>query len=98
MSKKIISIFFSFVIIIFIVVPTAVIVLENNIDVSVTFDIGEEENKESESFKDFELKFLSVEKNLFILAKNERKNFFKNQVKKYSQLHIESISPPPELI
>ena len=101
MSKSILSILLSSLFLLFLIAPTAILILDDTADVSFFYASSEEEetgNEGSEKNKEVELlsfELLStdiefipseVENNLFY--------FFKN----YSKPHLNLISPPPDFI
>ena len=99
MSKNILSIFFSIVFISLITAPTILVIIDDSIDISLIYDISEEE-EEKGSEKNKELEVFVVEShpelNDFTLSKN--KAFIEHAFKNYPKPHLNLISPPPEFI
>ncbi len=96
MLKNIFSIVLLIVFTNSIVAPTIISLVDDTADVSLVFNLNEEENKEKESEKDIEIKLLQLENSSdsFMGYSVEISNLYeKNYTKYYLKLHL----PPPEL-
>ena len=62
--KKKIAIVFTIIFTLFIVSPTVLSVVEDSFDISILFNVGEEENNQKEISKNFDLKSSEKEKKL----------------------------------
>jgi hypothetical protein len=96
MSKKIISICFSVIFLLFLVAPTILEIVDDSFDTSILFsDIDKE--KEHEKQLEIEIYLSKVKfKNsyfIFITIENNLLYFYK----KYAKPELNIISPPPEL-
>jgi hypothetical protein len=82
--------------VLFLLAPTVISMIEKNHDVSVFFDVNEEENKESESSKNLEIVVVHTEnyKHLLLFSNSSKNKFYYNT--SHYQFHTECISPPPE--
>jgi len=95
MLKKLLSIILLVVFVNFIVAPTVISLVDNDIDVSMVFNLNEEEKKENESEKDQEIKLHQVENlsdSLIEVSGKIVNCCYKNYTKHYIKLHV----PPPE--
>lgn len=96
MSKKIVSILFSVIFLLFIVTPTIIVMVDSSIDVSMAFSASEEEEKGNEKNLDIEILFSKLKTNdsdlVFALSENNLGYYFKN----YPKPHLNLISPPPD--
>ena len=96
MIKNILSIILLVVFVNFIVAPTIISLADENADISLVFNVNEEENKEKESEKDVEIKLLqteSLQKSFTGFSVSNNKLYKENYPKHFMKLH----SPPPEL-
>ena len=96
MHKNTIVIFFSLLFMAFISVPSIVVILDDSIDVSMSYSTSEEE-KGSEETKEHELLFFNLKTNElnFASMKTERNiEYFFNY---YSKAYTNILSPPPDL-
>lgn len=96
MPNRILSIILIVVFVNFILAPTVISLLDNPTDVSIVFNLNEEENNEIESVNDNQLETLQVENLLticfgFSLKTNKAHN------KSYSNFFLKLHLPPPEL-
>ena len=94
MLKNILSIILLVVFTNFIVVPTAISLVENTVNISQVFDLGEEEKKESLEVQEIELTN-DTDKELTNcnLGKESISEYF---LKNYDSLSIQLPLPPPE--
>lgn len=95
MLKKFFSIVLLVVFANFILAPSVISLLDKKADITVFFNVNEEENKEKESEKDNKLKVFQVdnsEKSLLALSKNYNKPYKEGYCKYFAELHL----PPPE--
>lgn len=80
----------------FIVAPTVISLMENGADVSLVFNLNEEESKEKESEKDTEIKLFQIENpndSFMDFSGKIVEIYKKNYSRHYLKLHL----PPPEL-
>jgi hypothetical protein len=98
MSKRLVSNFFLFIFTVFIAAPTVISVVEKSYDVSIFFNVNEEENKVNETVKLFEVKLNENDKFHFSFLDIEKEKTYASYLKTYAPSTIECISPPPEFI
>lgn len=95
-SRQIISIFFSFIFVSFLIAPSVIILVDDSIDVSIFFTSTEEEEKGNEKNKDIEKLFFETlyadATLIFSITENELEYYYK----KYTKPHLNLISPPPD--
>ena len=96
MIKTKIAIFFSFLFILFISVPTVVILVDDSIDISFLYNSSEEEEQEHEI--DENVKIFMAQENIikleFINVRTEKTSgFFKMN---YPKPYINIVFPPPQ--
>lgn len=97
MAKTRISIFFSVIFVLFIVAPTVISVIEDSYDVSIFYNVSEEESQsQNEISKQSEVKFI----NTFAFAswfwQEKEQSLINCYIKNYTPLTPECASPPPE--
>lgn len=97
MSKKIISIIFSGVLLLLLTAPTILTLVDDSIDSSVIFSLSEEEGKGSEKNINIELIFESIESNYFQLVFLTEEDSLEYFYKKYTLPYLNKVSPPPDL-
>lgn len=98
MLKKTLSIFFTVLFVATIIVPSVLIIVDDSVDISVFFDLSEEEEEKGKE-KDKLESFLAInnsESRSFLLEEKKKSvgYYFKN----YPKPHLNLISPPPEHI
>ncbi|WP_159021981.1 hypothetical protein [Formosa sp. L2A11] len=95
MPKTLTSLFFSMIFVLFISAPALITMLEKNTDVSMFYNLAEEENsKETVKLISFELNEHGDLSYVFSLLETDNSyNFYLNT---YSQSDLENVSPPPE--
>lgn len=98
MYKKQFSILLALVFVSFTIAPTIISIVNNDIDVTVFFALGEEdkEAEEKESQKTIELITISEDNNQEAYKEHyiiENTTFY---LSSFEELHVENISPPPE--
>jgi uncharacterized protein YpmS len=98
MSKRLVSNFFLFIFTVFIAAPTVISVVEKSYDISIFFNVNEEENKVNETVKLFEVKLNENDKFHFAFLDIEKEKTYASYLKTYAPSTIEYISPPPEFI
>jgi hypothetical protein len=96
--KNSIAIIFTFIFTLFIVSPAILSVVEENFDISILFNAGEEENNQKEISKNFDLKIPETKNYTSLLNSLEKKNLFDNLLKKYTNISLENTSPPPKFL
>ena len=95
MPKTFISILFSAIFVLFITAPTIVSLLENNIDMSMFYNIAEEENSK-ETVKLISLGINTSKELHGLFNCLDQDNTFNFYLNTYSELHLDLVSPPPE--
>jgi|SRR5690606_849630 len=98
MPKQIVTYFFLFIFTLFIAAPTVISAVEKSYDVSIFFNMAEEENKVNETVKLFEVKLNDADKFHFAFFDFEKEKTYSSYLKTYAPSTIECISPPPEVI
>ena len=96
--KNSIAIIFTFIFTLFIVSPAILSVVEENFDISILLNVGEEENNQKEISKNFDLKIPETKNYTFLFNSLEKKNLFDNLLKKYTNISLEYSSPPPKFM
>ena len=91
-----IAIVLTFIFTLLIVAPTVLSVVEKNFDISILFNISEEENNQKEISKTFDLKFSETKTSLSLFNSLVKKNSFDYHLKIYADISLENSSPPPE--
>ena len=94
-QKKSIAILFNFIMLSCITVPTVLKAIDSSIDVSIVYNLTEEEEKETQLIKSDEL-FFSKALDPNYSSITEAGSFFGPYIKNYKILHLSQISPPPE--
>lgn len=96
MQKRLVSIFFLSIFTIFLALPLTICVVEKDYNVSAFFNVNEEEHSKNGLEKELEIKLIpSYKYNFFSFTTKEKSDY--NYQNNYSESHIESLSPPPEL-
>lgn len=80
----------------FIISPTIISIVEKNFDVSILFNINEEENNQKETSKTFDLKLSDSNTALSLFNAFSKSNLLGFYSKKYASISQENNSPPPE--
>ncbi len=94
-QKKPIAILFTFVLLSCITAPTVLKVIDSSIDISIVYNLSEEEEKETQTIKGYELLFSkALDPNISSIT--ETISFFGPYIKNYKILHLNQFSPPPE--
>jgi len=96
MLRKVIALFLLSIFFLSATAPTIVSLLDENSDVIVLMDMGEEESKEKKPSKDAEPKIIQVcttHLSLCGLKLSTARSFY---LKKYAKPYLNIISPPPE--
>jgi hypothetical protein len=97
MSRNTVSILLSIIFWAFLTAPSVLSMIDDSIDISILYESSEEEEKGSENIKDIEITFseLNGKESDFALTKTE--NYLGYYSKSYPKLHLNLISPPPEI-
>lgn len=99
MNKNILAIFFSIVFVSLITAPTLLVLLDDSIDISLIYDISEEEEeKSSEKNKELEVFVVEFPSELNGYKTSKSKAHTEQAFKTYPKPHLNLISPPPEFI
>ena len=96
--KKKIAIVFTIIFTLFIVSPTVLSVVEDSFDISILFNVGEEENNQNEISKNFDLKISEIKKTDSLFNSLKKRNSLNYQLKKYTDIYQDNTYPPPEFL
>jgi hypothetical protein len=96
MTKDIIAIFFTILFVTVITAPSIIVVIDENIDVSILYGCAEEE--ESEKNNTFELMFSDCKNETIAFVKSIGQSSLSYRLKNYPKPHLHLICPPPEFI
>ena len=96
--KKKIAIVFTIIFTLFIVSPTVLSVVEDSFDISILFNVGEEENNQKEISKNFDLKSSEIKKTDSLFNSLKKRNSLNYRLKKYTDIYQENTYPPPEFL
>ena len=80
-----------------VVSPTIISVVEKNFDISMLYNLNEEENQ-NEISETLDLKFEESKTTWSIFYSINKPNLFKGISKKYTSISIENTYPPPEVL
>lgn len=99
MLKNFLSILMSSLFLVLITAPTITAFIDNSIDISLFYDLGEEEegNEKTEKNKEKEVLLFDLEFLESKLITSEIENNLDFFLKKYPKPHLNLIFPPPEL-
>ena len=78
--------------------PTIIVAIDDSIDISILYSCTEDEEKESEKNKTFELIFSNCKNDALSFAKFDNQSSLGYRFKNYPKPHLNLISPPPEFI
>ncbi|OUS01442.1 hypothetical protein A9Q86_06575 [Flavobacteriales bacterium 33_180_T64] len=99
MNRTIIVAFFSILFLSLITAPTILMTIDSSIDISLLYDISEEEeDKGSEKNKEFEVCVFELNSETEDLSITDDKEYLGYSYKNYPKPHLNLISPPPEFI
>ena len=96
--KKKIAIVFTIIFTLFIVSPTVLSVVEDSFDISILFNVGEEENNQNEISKNFDLKISEIKKTDSLFNSLKKRNLLNYRLKKYTDIYQKNTYPPPEFL
>jgi hypothetical protein len=96
--KKRIAIVFTIIFTLFIVSPTILSVVEDSFDISILFNVGEEENNQKEISKNFDLKSSEIKKTDSLFNSLKKRNLLNYRLKKYTDIYQKNTYPPPEFL
>jgi hypothetical protein len=96
--KKKIAIVFTIIFTLFIVSPTVLSVVEDSFDISILFNVGEEENNQKEISKNFDLKISEIKKTDSLFNSLKKRNSLNYRLKKYTDIYQKNTYPPPEFL
>ena len=96
--KKKIAIVFTIIFTLFIVSPTVLSVVEDSFDISILFNVGEEENNQKEISKNFDLKISEIKKPVSLFNSLKKRNSLNYRLKKYTDIYQDNTYPPPEFL
>ncbi len=100
MSRITIAFTFTFILTVITIAPAVLTLVEKNSDVSLFFDLGEEEEGKNgkESKKDLEIKVFQAQSNDIFFLKETRKQTLSVYNKTYNSVYKQVFSPPPQYI
>lgn len=98
MYKNYLAIILTVLFTVIITAPTIAIAIDDSVDVSILLGCAEEEEKESEKTKTFELIFSDFKNDTFCFVKAIDRSSLSYKFKTYSKPHLHLISPPPEFV
>ena len=100
MIKKSFSFFFSIVFVLFTIVPSVLVLVDECTDATIVYNLGEEESEkeEKEGRKKIEVEFAEFSNNEESRNSENQSGTFNYYLISFSELHLENISPPPEFI
>ena len=96
--KKKIAIVFTIIFTLFIVSPAILSVVEESFDISILFNVGEEENNQNEISKNFDLKISEIKKTDSLFNSLKKRNLLNYRLKKYTDIYQKNTYPPPEFL
>ena len=96
MHKKGITFFLLFSFTMFIVAPTAIMILDSSYDISYFYNVNEEENKSNETLKKLDFEVFDLHKYILTGMQSDEADQSKVYLKNYKSLYLENFSPPPE--
>ena len=96
--KKKIAIVFTIIFTLFIVSPAILSVVEESFDISILFNVGEEENNQKEISKNFDLKSSEIKKTDSLFNSLKKRNLLNYRLKKYTDIYQKNTYPPPEFL
>lgn len=76
--------------------PSIIVAIDDSIDVSIFYGCTEEEEKENENIKTFELLFSEEGNNRFPFSNFSQLKSLVYLFNDYSKPHLNLVSPPPE--
>jgi len=98
MIKKSIALFFTILFVAVITAPTIIAAIDNSIDISILYSCTEEEEKESENTKTFELVYSVSGNDEIPSCTSITLNTLSYRSNDYSKPHLNLVFPPPEFI
>lgn len=98
MYKKSIAIFLTVLFVAVVSAPTIISAIDDSVDISILYSCTEEEEKESEKNKTFELIFSECKNDNFSFGFSDGRSSLNYRFKNYPKPHLNLISPPPEFI
>ncbi len=98
MYKNYLAIILTVLFTVIITAPTIAIAIDDSVDISILLGCAEEEEKESEKTKTFELIFSDCKNDTFPFVKAIGQSYLSYRVKTYSKPHLHLLCPPPEFV
>ena len=96
MKKTTISICFTIIFSSFLAAPLVITILDASFDISIFYSIDEEENNNNYEIKHKEITFQDWHKSESLVLELLKKSPFDFYLNNYSQLSLETNSPPPD--
>ena len=93
-----VAVVLTFIFTLFIVTPTILSVVQDNFDISILYNISEEENNQKEVTKNFDVKFSETKTCLSLFNSLDKKDLLDYYLKHYTNIFQENSYPPPELV
>ena len=91
--------FFTFILLGYLVIPTIASLIGDSKEITIYFDLNEEEENKEEANKDFEIKIdASENKNAQAENKYEKKDRSIFSCHRYSSKYLEVNTPPPKVL
>jgi hypothetical protein len=97
MTKNTIAIFFTFIFMALILVPSVIIAIDDSFDTSIFYSISDEEEKGKEISKNIEVVFSRINHTEINLESEALKSYLGYYFKNYPKPHLNLISPPPKV-
>ncbi len=97
MSRKLVASCLTVMFLMLLSAPTIIGIVDDSFDISIFFDLSEEEEKIGKTNKNTELLFLEFNDGVFDFALSEAENNLEYFFRNYPKPHLNLISPPPEL-
>ena len=96
MYKKFIAVFLTILFMAIVSAPSIIVSVDDSVDVSILFGCTEEEEKENESEKTFELVIDELKNHSAILDFLNEQSQLSYRFNIYPKPHLNLVSPPPE--
>jgi len=96
MLRQIISLSFTLLFVLFLTVPSVIVMLDDSVDISIIYASPEEEEKGNEKNQDIEVFTTQSNDDEIDYTALELESNSRYYFKKYPKPHLNLISPPPE--
>lgn len=98
MKKTTISLCFIIIFTMFLAAPLVITVMDKSFDISMFYGINEEENNNNYEIKHKQIAFPNYDNSELLVLELQKKKQFDFYLNHYSQLSLETHSPPPDCI